>query len=343
LNGEELAQMVASHAPLFEALRGATVLITGATGWFGVWLLDTLCAADQILDLGLAITAVSREPRRFLQRFPEFVAEPRIKWVKADVRNLSFTGHFSHVIHGAADNSVGPGAEALRALFETLVDGTRRVIDAAGPRCKSLLIISSGAVYGPAREGQERFRETEAAGPDPSLLKNTYAEGKRAAEQLGAIAAAGGIPVRVARCFAFVGPHMPVDRHFAIGNFIADAVAGRVIRVTSDGRPVRSYLYMTDLIAALLSVLCSGTAGRAYNVGSEAGTSIEELAHAVNRVVGGCGVQIGGAPSDPADRYLPDTTRLRQELGFTASVVLDEAIARTAAWYRTRMREPMPS
>jgi dTDP-glucose 4,6-dehydratase len=334
---------VTRHKPLFEALRGASILVTGATGWFGVWMLDALCAADQSLELGLSITAVSREPRRFLQRFPAFVAESRIKWIKADIRNLALGGQYSHVIHAATDNSVAPGAAAARTLFDSIVDGTRRVLDVSNPKCKSMLLLSSGAIYGPARQGHERYVESEATGPDPSLVKNSYAEGKRAAEQLCAIAAVNGVPVRIARCFAFVGPHMPFDRHFAIGNFIADAAGGRPIHIRSDGRPLRSYLYMTDLVAALLTILVNGTAGRAYNVGAEAGLTILELAESVNRVIGGSGVVVGGEPSDPADRYLPDTTRLRQELGFAPDVALDDAITRTAAWYRTQTREPVPS
>ena len=339
LNGEELEQLVARIGGAWEDLRAATILITGATGWFGVWLLDALCLADETLALGLSITAVSREPQRFLQRFPQFRAEPRIKWVKGDVRNRAPRGPFSHVIHAAADNSIESGPDALRSLFDTIVDGARNVLDSSGPHCRSLLLVSSGAVYGPARDGQMRFLESDVGGPDPSLAKHAYAEGKRAAEQLGAIAVLEGVPVRTARCFAFVGPHMPFNRHFAIGNFIADAVAGRPIRIKSDGRSIRSYLYMTDLIAALLTILCSGSVGRAYNVGSDVSSSIEDLAHAVNRVVGGCGVVVEGAPSEPTDRYIPDTTRLRQELGFAPVVALDEAIARTAAWYRSRMHE----
>jgi dTDP-glucose 4,6-dehydratase len=99
---------------------------------------------------------------------------------------------------------------------------------------------------------------------------------------------------------------------------------------------------MSDLIAALLIILCRGTVGRAYNVGSDVSRSIEDLAHLVNRVVGGCGVVVEGAPSDPADRYVPDTTRLRRELGFLPVVALDEAIVRTAAWYRSHMHDSMP-
>jgi dTDP-glucose 4,6-dehydratase len=134
---------------------------------------------------------------------------------------------------------------------------------------------------------------------------------------------------------------MPFDRHFAIGNFIADAVRGRPIRVKSDGLPQRSYLYMTDLMVALLLILTKGSVGKPYNVGSDLAVTIEQLAHCVDRVVGGQGVWTEGAASDPRDRYVPDITRLKTELDFVPEVALETAIARTAAWYRARINESM--
>jgi len=343
LDNVELRDLIRRHVSLFRPLVGASLLITGATGWFGVWMLDLLCMADDLLALQLNVTAVSRQPGRFLGRFPAFADDPRIRWVEADVRDLKISGEFTHFIHAAADTVLGSDSAAPRALFDTILDGTRKVVDAAGPNCKSVLLLSSGAVYGPARPDQFRFIETAINGPDPTLARNAYAEGKRAAEMIGAISANCGTPVRIARCFAFVGPHMPFDRHFAIGNFIADAVSERPIRIKSDGRPQRSYLYMTDLMVALLTILQNGVIGRAYNVGSEVAVSIEQLAHVVNRAVKGRGVIIDGVPSDPSDRYVPDTTRLRTELDFVPKVTLDEAISRSAAWYRARIHDSMRS
>jgi nucleoside-diphosphate-sugar epimerase len=344
INAAEIEPLVHTLKPRLEALAGASLLFTGATGWFGTWLLDLLCAADHAHELGLRISAVSRDPAAFLGRYPGFAAHPAITWIKTDVRDLECTGAgFSHVIHAATDSSERSGSSTPRETFATIVDGTRRALAAAGNHCKSILMLSSGAVYGPAREGLRGFAEGHPGGPDPSLAGNAYAEGKRAAEQVCAIAADEGLPVRIARCFAFVGPHMPFDQHFAIGNFIADAVDGRPIRVRSDGRPLRSYLYMSDLMRALLSILVDGAVGRAYNVGSDVAVTIEELAQRVNRVAGGSGVLIEGAPSDPLDRYVPDVTRIRTELGFTGEVALDDAIARTASWRRAQLREPLRS
>jgi dTDP-glucose 4,6-dehydratase len=335
LDGGELAQLIQRSAPQFRALRGARILLTGATGWFGVWLLDALCMADEVLQLGIRITAVSRSPARFLARFPAFAGDTPITWLETDVRRLAVARErFDYVIHAATDSSIKAAQISARDIFETIVDGTRCALRAAGPQCKGFLFLSSGAVYGPARAGVPGFVEDEPGGPDPASVTSVYAESKRAAEQLCAIEADGGLPAKIARCFAFVGPHMPFDRHFAIGNFIADALDGRIIRVNSDGRPVRSYLYMTDLIRSLAAVLIDGAVARPYNVGSDVAVSIGELAHCVNRVVGGRGVEIHGAKSHPSDRYVPDISRLRSELGICPQVSLEAAIARTANWRR---------
>jgi nucleoside-diphosphate-sugar epimerase len=342
LDYREVRQFVLDSEPLLRQLSAASLLITGSTGWFGTWLLDLLCAADDILVLGLRITAVSRDPSRFLARFPSFAGDSRVAWLKTDIRKLQADAQsFTHIIHAAADTSTSSDAKATQDLFETIVDGTRRALSAVRPECKGFLFLSSGAVYGRAAKGK-RFRESDAGGPNLSSVESAYSDGKKAAEQLCAIAAAEGDPVRIARCFAFVGPHMHFDRHFAIGNFIADAACGRTIVVKSDGRAHRSYLYMTDLIRALLKILCEGQVGAAYNVGSDVAFTIKEIAHCVNRVLGGAGVRIEGAPSDPADRYIPDTTRLRSQLNFVQEVTIESAITRTAAWYRARTPASVP-
>jgi len=339
----ELEHCVRLCAQPLASLADASMLVTGATGWFGTWLLDVLCAADDALHLGLRITAVSRDPQRFLARFPAFIREPRLAWITADVRRWTPPPDFTHIIHGAADSSVPPAPEAQRQLSETIVQGTRRALKGASPKCRGFLLVSSGAVYGRCKPGQSRFSEADTEGAHPALPQSAYGEAKRTAEQIAERASAGGVPVRIARCFAFVGPHMPFDRHFAVGNFIADAVGGRPIRIKSDGRPQRSYLYMTDLVRALITVLVNGEDARPYNVGSNAAVSIEQLARQVDRIAGGKGVVIDGAASDPDDRYVPDTSRLGAELGFLPDVPLESAISRTAAWYRAQRRAPVPS
>jgi len=143
-----------------------------------------------------------------------------------------------------------------------------------------------------------------------------------------------GLDIVNARIFALLGPLLSLDIHFAAGNFIRDAMAGKTIVVEGAGRAVRSYLYAADLTAWLWTMLLRAPAGAIYNVGSEESVSIAELAERVALLLGAPGVEILGR-EDPGwnpGRYVPSTHKIRNELGVAPTVGLDEAIVRTARW-----------
>ncbi|MFM9194893.1 MAG: NAD-dependent epimerase/dehydratase family protein, partial [Planctomycetia bacterium] len=270
---------------LWEPLRGASLFISGGTGFFGTWLLETLLAADRRFSLDCRATVLTRDPARFATKAPRLAADPAVLLLAGDVRDFpSPAGPITHVIHAATEASATLNADEPREMFDVCVEGTKRML-ALGreKRARRFLFTSSGAVYGRQPPELSHVPEDCAGGPDPLDPRNAYAEGKRAAELLCALAArpaasgGDGLPVSIARCFAFVGPHLPLDVHFAIGNFVRDVLAGGPIRIGGDGTPYRSYLYAADLAEWLFTILLRGEAGRAYNVGSEEAVSIREL------------------------------------------------------------------
>jgi dTDP-glucose 4,6-dehydratase len=137
---------------------------------------------------------------------------------------------------------------------------------------------------------------------------------------------------KIARCFAFVGPHLPLDAHFAIGNFIRDALAGGPVRISGDGTPMRSYLYAADLAVWLWTILFRGARNRAYNVGSPEDLSIKEVAERVASALNlDVEIQIAQPVKDSSrtSRYVPNTERVTKELGLIPHIELLNAIQRT--------------
>lgn len=319
----------------WDRLRGRRIFLTGATGFVGKWLLATLLEADRRLGLGISIVALSRDPAAFLRATPAFAEADALTWVAGDVRSFALPrSRFDFVVHGATE-VIDAGAPL--DLFDTIVTGTRRVLDfavAAGAR--DVLLLSSGAVYGRQPVDLERVSEGFHGAPDVLSPASAYGEGKRVADWLGALySAERGLAVKSARIYAQVGPYLPLDKQFALPNFISDALAGRPIRVRGDGSTIRSYLYAADLAVWLWTILLEGRAGAAYNVGADEPVALGPLAARVARLLGSTqGVEVSGAAVPPAavDRYVPDTGLAQRELGLRAAIGLDEAILRTARW-----------
>ncbi|HET6344811.1 MAG TPA: NAD-dependent epimerase/dehydratase family protein, partial [Myxococcota bacterium] len=223
----------------WEALRRRDVLITGGTGFFGKWLLESWVSAQERFGLGGTAWVVSRDPEAFLRVMPHLRGQASLRFVRGDVQGLALPpeARFSHVIHAATQASAALNQDAPLQMLDTIVAGTRRVLELARERgAEAFLLTSSGAVYGRQPADLHHIPETFTGGPDPLDPGAAYGEGKRLAESLcAAFGRAHGLACKIARCFAFVGPHLPLDTHFAAGNFLRDGQAGGPIRVGGDG------------------------------------------------------------------------------------------------------------
>ena len=339
---DEFDAAFAQTPGFWEPLRGTSLFITGGTGFFGSWLLESLVHANLSRGLGARATILTRDEAGFRVRRPRLASAPGLTVVSGDVRDFPFPpGAFTHVIHAATEASVRLNREQPALMRDVIVRGTSRALEfAQRSGAKRFLLASSGAVYGRQRPGVTHVAEEDPGAALPLETPSAYAEGKREAERLCVAAADRGLGVTIARGFAFVGAGLPLDGDFAIGNFIQDALNGRAIDIRGDGTPCRSSLYGSDLAAWLWAILLKGQPGRAYNVGSERRVSVAELASIVTGVLDPkLAVHIAGkpAPGMPPEQYVPDTRRARTELGLRETVGLEEAIRRTAAWARSEI------
>jgi dTDP-glucose 4,6-dehydratase len=330
---------VLTHTPaLGDDLRGARLFLTGGTGFFGTWLLESFLWANDRLALRAQARVLTRDPDAFRRRQPRLAGHPAITLHAGDVRSFAFPeGEWSHVIHAATPTVSRPTGDEPVLLLDTILRGTRRTLDFARQAgARRALFTSSGAVYGRQPSDLTHIGEDYLGAPDPTDPGANYGEGKRAAEQWCALYRhCYGLETTIARCFAFVGPHLPLDAHFAVGNFLGDGLRGGPIRVGGDGTPYRSYLHAADLMIWLWTILLRGQPGRPYNVGSDQDVTIADLAR---RVAAYFRVEVSIArppvPGAPPQRYVPATGRAAAELGLKTWIALDDAIERTASWHR---------
>ena len=325
----------------WRSLQGANLFISGGTGFVGKWMLATLLAAKARLNLECSVTLLTRDPDAFRRNAQPLANAHGITLLEGDVRTFQFpTESFSHVVHAATD--VVAQASPIET-FDTCVTGTRRVMDFAR-QCgvEDLLLVSSGAVYGRQPPELERVDETYTGAPSPTSTASAYGEGKRASEWIATtLGTDHKIRTRIARCFAFVGPYLPLDKHFAVGNFLRCALEQDDIVIEGDGTPFRTYMHAADMAAWLWAILLAGEHARAYNVGGHEVVSIAELARRVAAAVGGVGrirILKQAQSGCPAERYVPDVTRARAELNLPEPISLDAAIARTAAWHQAAIK-----
>jgi dTDP-glucose 4,6-dehydratase len=324
---------------IWAEMRKQRIFITGGTGFFGCWLLESFCHINKKLCLEAKATVLTRDPSAFMKKCPHLAAEDDLTFVVGDVRNFVFpVGDFSYVIHAATEASAKQAAEQPLEMLTTIIDGTERILEFTQTHgTRKLLLTSSGAVYGKQPGHLTHVSEGYLGGPNPLDPASVYGEGKRVSEQMCALAATrSSIEFKIARCFAFVGPHLPLDAHFAIGNFIGDVLAGRPILIGGDGTPRRSYLYAADLAIWLWSILFRAPSLVPFNVGSGMDLSILEIAQAVAQALDPqieIRVSRQPVPGSSVARYVPAVDRALEMLGLRQGVDLQESIRRTAAWY----------
>jgi dTDP-glucose 4,6-dehydratase len=330
---------VLSHAgPLLRAFSGGRIFITGGTGFIGKWLLESLLHSNRTLNTKITATVLSRDPDGFLSTWPHF-RDPALNFRRGDVREPQDCSGHDAVIHASGDSDDKKNSADPLTMLDSIVQGGRNVLQAAmEARCRHVLILGSGAVYGDQPTDMTHIDEDCRLAPrlDTPNAKAIYGEGKRIVELLAAhYAERHELPVCTARCFSFLGPYLPLDRHFAAGNFIRDALLADEIVLSGDGGTVRSYMHPADLAIWLWTLLFRGTAGQSYNVGSDVAVTTWELAQkvamfaprklAVRRLV--------EPGNSPPNRYVPGIAQAQALFGLDIQINLDHAIRRTLAWH----------
>src|SRR5258706_1366982 len=176
LPNQDLRHILDHTRNLWDDLRGKRLFITGGTGFFGRWLVESFRYANQQLALNASICILSRDPHTAIEAAPHLSSDLAITFLKGDVRNFEFpNGGFSHIIHAATDASAKLNNKNPLLMLDTIIEGTRHTLDFA-VKCKAekFLLTSSGAVYGKQPSEMTHIPEEYNGAPNPSDPKSAY-------------------------------------------------------------------------------------------------------------------------------------------------------------------------
>lgn len=309
--------------------------MTGGTGFFGKSLLKFWVQKSDNEFKFDHVVILSRDPNKFQSEHPWVKELNWLTFVQGDVCEYESFPHdkeFTHVIHAATESTKGLLLDPFDR-FHQIFTGSKNVLEFSKIKnVKKFLITSSGGVYGDLIGKQLPFHESYNGCPDPLNPENAYSIGKKATEHLASLYHASfGLNTVIARGFSFVGEDLPLDVHFAIGNFIKDALFNDSINVNGDGDSIRSYLYQLDMAEWLETMLLYGRANTAYNLGSDEYIKIKDLAYLVRDTLSPT-KEIIFKNKIPSQRpwYVPDISKAKLELGLKIKHSLEDSIKRTA-------------
>lgn len=296
----------------------------GGTGFVGKWLVASLGYA-QLSGCEIGISVLSREPSIYADAFS--ADGVKISWIKHDVAANSDlnVGEFTHIINAATPSSAKTGAVDPSYVYDSIVLGNELLLRAARKSQFRYLFLSSGAVT-QLEAFEPLFKREVCEAMHLETVSTAYSHGKRFAEEdLATAISTFGLNGQALRLYAFAGPGLPLDQHFAVGNFMRDFLTSGDINIKGNPETQRSYMYPTDLTIHILNATTSIRIDT-QELGSTEVVTINELA---NRICGYSSTSAvsKGDSTQPISSYFPKSESL---LGQTVS--LDESIERWKEW-----------
>lgn len=348
---DDWARVASSLGKHVNALRGSRILLTGAAGFLGFNFLHFFAYLNSLppgRTKAGAVRVVAAD--NFLRGQPRWIVELAKADRNIDLRRCDIVKpwntrdqKYDYIIHGASIASPTFYRQYPLETLDANVTGLRNMLDLAHRgRAKSMLFFSSSEIYGDPVSSEIPTAESYRGNVGCVGPRACYDESKRLGETLCYIYAEKyKLPVKMVRPFNNYGPGLRLTDKRVLPDFFTDVLAGRDLRVLSDGTPTRTFCYASDAVTGYLLALLSSGSGEAYNIGADnLEISMRDLAGLVAKVSGGtlgvtCEVSKDRAYlTDNPQRRCPDLTKARTKLGYNPLVGLEAGLSRLHHWYR---------
>lgn len=335
---EDVRKVTEQNLP-WGKLRNSSVLISGATGLIGSFLVDVIMHLNKGNGLNCKVYALGRSEEKAKARFEYCYESERFQFIPYDI-NKPFVrddiGNVDYVLHLASNTHPVAYATDPIGTITTNIIGTQNMLDFAFlHHAKRCAFASSNEVYGENRGDVEKFGELYCGYIDCNTMRAGYMESKRCGEALcQAYIKQKDMDIVIPRLTRSYGPTMLMSDTKAISQFIRKAIAGEDIVLKSEGTQFYSYTYVADAVSGLLYVLLLGEKGEAYNIADDASDiMLKDLAATIAGTVGRKVVfeipdAVESAGYSKATKARLESTKL-QQLGWKAIYDIKGGIERT--------------
>ena len=323
----------------WEKLKGSSIMISGATGLIGSFLMDVLMYRNMHMDMNCTVYALGRNEARARERFAYCADKPYYRFIPYDINQPLIRddiGDVDYILHMASNTHPVAYATDPIGTITTNIIGTQNMLEfAAAHHAKRCAFTSSNEIYGENRGDTEKFDEQYCGYIDCNTMRAGYPESKRCGEALcQAYIRQKGLDIVIPRLTRSYGPTLLKTDTKALSQFLHKAVAGEDIVLKSAGTQYYSYLYTPDTVTGLLTVLLKGQCGEAYNVADDASDiMLKDLAALIAGYVGRKVIfeipdETENAGYSKATKARLDSTKL-QGLGWSARYDIRGGICRT--------------
>lgn len=276
----------------WEKLCDKRILLSGATGLLGSFLVDVLLEKNITSNLGCTVYVLGRDEKKVVDRFSKYKDDKHFVYIPYDAK-LPFERPdldiVDYVLHLASNTHPIQYASDPIGTITTNIIGLRNMLEfALEHKATRFVFASSNEVYGENRGDVEFFDEDYCGYINPNTMRAGYPESKRCGEALcQAYKVQKGIDVVIPRFTRSYGPTMLMSDSKAISQFIKKCIAGENIVLKSAGTQYFSYTYVADAISGLLTIMLMGRNGEAYNIADEHGDiTLRDLAVSIARING---------------------------------------------------------
>jgi dTDP-glucose 4,6-dehydratase len=308
------------------------VVITGAAGFIGSHLAETL------LDRGFSVIGIDNLLTGDVANIAH-LANRNFEFLKHDVTNYIYIdGPVDFVLHWASPASPIDYLELPIPTLKVGALGTHKALGLAKAKSARFVLASTSEVYGDPLEHPQK--ESYWGNVNPIGPRGVYDEAKRFAEAITvAYHRYHGLDAKIVRIFNTYGPRMRVKDGRAVPAFISQALRNEDVTVFGDGRQTRSFTYITDLVDGILRLMTSSV-NEPVNIGNPREMTLEELARRIIEMTGSTSrIVYRPLPVDDPKVRQPDITRARTLLGWEPKVPVEEGLATTIAYFRTKLKE----